>query len=177
MFFTQDTDADADPRIHTSLAEAEPADPQEDISSDEGGTPENPPSEPVYEAAPTEALVEAAPAEVTPVPAARRSQRQTRETPRPSTAAAEESIAVQEFGLLARARTILPARPLAALALTTEHKERFPEGSLSSEREYLAIRALAALNRQSEMRSRALRFQRRWPDSVYARAVGDLLSP
>jgi hypothetical protein len=59
----------------------------------------------------------------------------------------------------------------AALAATSEHERRFPDGILAQEREAMAVRALAMLGRMDEARARADRFHARFPGSALIPAL------
>jgi hypothetical protein len=72
-----------------------------------------------------------------------------------------------EVALLQRAQDALGADPARALALASEHEQRFPRGSLGQERELLAVSALVALGRSEDARARAIRFLARHPDSAH----------
>ncbi len=74
--------------------------------------------------------------------------------------------------LLEGARTAL-ARDDGAAAMVSldRHATKFPNGELAEEREALAIQALVSMGRRDEARSRATRFQARYPLSMFAAAV------
>lgn len=76
-----------------------------------------------------------------------------------------------EAELLRRAQSVLTASPEQALALTAEHQRRFGAGSLTEEREALAIEALRRLGRLPEAQRRAAAFAKRYPHSVHASRV------
>ena len=73
--------------------------------------------------------------------------------------------------LLLRARAALPRDAASALALAEEHRELYPHGVMTSEREVLAIEALVALGRAQEADARASRFLRDHSDSPYRSRV------
>lgn len=73
--------------------------------------------------------------------------------------------------LLLRARAALPRDAARALALAEEHRDLYPEGAMTSEREVLAIEALVALGRAQEADARASRFLRAHGDSPYRSRV------
>lgn len=77
-----------------------------------------------------------------------------------------------ERGLLDVARAAL-ARGEAAEALTAvdRHGREYPDGMLVEEREALAIKALVVLRRRDEARTRAKRFEHRFPHSLMLHAV------
>jgi hypothetical protein len=72
-----------------------------------------------------------------------------------------------ELDLLMRARRVVGSDPGRALALTTEHRARYPSGTFVEEREVLAIDALRRLGRVSAASERAQRFHREHPGSVH----------
>jgi hypothetical protein len=77
-----------------------------------------------------------------------------------------------ERALLEAARSAYGrGEPDAALAALARHEKAFPGGQLSEEREALAIRSLVLAGRESEARSRAERFRKRYPTSVMLPAV------
>lgn len=91
-----------------------------------------------------------------------------------SRASAKE--AIEEHQLLRAARAALERDPARALALTQEHKRRFPAGMLAQEREVIAIEALSRLGRSDDARSRADRFGKEYPDSPHGDRVDDVAS-
>jgi hypothetical protein len=76
-----------------------------------------------------------------------------------------------EQELLRRAHAALQDNPAGALDLVREHTARFPHGQLVEEREYIAVRALARLDRNAEARVRAQAFLRRFPNGLYSEPV------
>lgn len=92
-------------------------------------------------------------------------------TPTSSAAPAARGLAA-ERGLLDIARASLIAGEAAdALAAAEQHRRLYPEGILSEEREALAVKALLALDRTAEARSRADALARRAPGSLVLRGV------
>lgn len=79
-------------------------------------------------------------------------------TKRPHPSPPLESPVVHEHQLLAEARAVLGVDAARALELADSHRERFPRGLLSPEREIIAIDALASLGRTEDARRRAARF-------------------
>jgi hypothetical protein len=77
----------------------------------------------------------------------------------------------RESELLQRAQSALASDPARALALTDQHRRRFPAGALSEEREAIAIQALRGLGREPEARVRAARFETKYPNSVHRSRV------
>ncbi|MFT3776321.1 MAG: hypothetical protein QM820_64070 [Minicystis sp.] len=132
---------------------------------------------------PTAARVEPPPAAAAPAPSALHAPRAAAAPsalasaaapadPAPSLAAgaAPPAPAVEpesEVALLQRAQDALGGNPARALAITTDHAQRFPRGSLSQEREVIAVSALAALGRTGEARARAASFLARFPESAH----------
>jgi hypothetical protein len=81
-----------------------------------------------------------------------------------------------EVDLLQRAQAALRADPSLALALTDTHAARFPRGTLSQEREVIAIEALVRSHRVAEARSRASEFFRAFPESGHRVRIQSLLA-
>jgi hypothetical protein len=90
--------------------------------------------------------------------------------PRASGSASVAS-APSEVALLDQARASLVSNPSSALALTEEHRRRFPKGALSQEREVIAIEALKKLGRGSEAKKRGDTFSAENPDTIHRRTV------
>jgi hypothetical protein len=82
-------------------------------------------------------------------------------------AAPEPRQAPSELALLGRVQGLLARDPDAALALLEEHRDSFPRGAFSEEREALAIDALRRLGRRVELRARAQAFLARYPASPH----------
>lgn len=61
-----------------------------------------------------------------------------------------------------------------ALELARQHAERCPNGVFVQERERVAIEALARLDRTSEVRARAVAFEKRFPSSPHIRRIRSL---
>jgi hypothetical protein len=78
---------------------------------------------------------------------------------------------LSEASLLDLARAELDRNPRRALALTEEHRRRFPSGALGQEREVIAIEALSRMGQTTEARSRGSDFERRYPDSAHRQKV------
>lgn len=82
--------------------------------------------------------------------------RPSAELPRPS-----------EVELVGQAGRILKADPTRALALTNQHRQLYPVGALSEEREVIAIEALARLGALEAARTRAEQFISSFPRSAH----------
>jgi hypothetical protein len=83
-----------------------------------------------------------------------------------------------ERTLLETARTALGrSDPAAALASLERHAQRHPSGQLREERDALAVQTLAALGRTEEARSRADRFRRAYPGSLFLPVVDATVGP
>jgi hypothetical protein len=82
---------------------------------------------------------------------------------------------LEEAESLERARGGLAGDPASSLSVLHKHLERFPEGQLDAEREYLTIDALVRLGRRDEARARARAFIARHPGSPYATEVRRVL--
>jgi hypothetical protein len=72
-----------------------------------------------------------------------------------------------EVELLERAQAALSERPRDALALTREHRRRFPRGVLVQEREVIAIDALKRLGEERAASDKAAAFEERYRGSVH----------
>ena len=76
-----------------------------------------------------------------------------------------------EAAILLQARRALRLDPAQALRWIREHEKRFPNGSLSQEREVLAVEVLRALGRSAEADARLTRFRERYPESIHGRRI------
>jgi hypothetical protein len=63
----------------------------------------------------------------------------------------------------------------SALSAIGAHRLRFPDTALAEERAALEIRALVALGRMEEARSRYASFERMFPGSLFATSLRSLL--
>lgn len=134
---------------------------------------------------PTPALVEAPAEPLDPQPPLP----QTAPSPLPSAVAVPRSAAVasapatdefalpttDELTILHEAQVALAANPARALTLSAQHEREFPGGALTQEREVIAIDALLRLGRVAAARTRAQRFELKYPGSAHARHVEQLL--
>lgn len=91
--------------------------------------------------------------------------------PHVSSSASPVASGPSEVALLDQARASLVSNPTRALALTEEHRRRFPKGALSQEREVIAIEALKKLGRGSEAKKRGDAFSAENPDTIHRRTV------
>ena len=82
-----------------------------------------------------------------------------------------------ESALLAQAQAALSSNPSRALALTREHKRRFPKGALVQEREVIAIEALNRIGDTESARKRAKSFEDSYPGSAHRRKVQNATKP
>jgi hypothetical protein len=82
-----------------------------------------------------------------------------------------------EGALLLKARQQLVSNPSAALQLTEEAANRFPDGPLAPEREVLAIEALARLGRLPAARARLAALRARYPQSPHLARLESLVNP
>jgi hypothetical protein len=87
----------------------------------------------------------------------------------------EEPGSAAELGLLGRAQALLDTDAVRALALTSDHERKFPNGALVQEREVIVVDALLRLGRRADAETRAADFHRRFPASVHGRRVDVLL--
>lgn len=76
-----------------------------------------------------------------------------------------------EVTLLQQARRNASSDAKVALQFLEEHKRLYPQGTLSPEREVLAIELLRALGRDRDAEQRARAFQQQYPGSVYTPRV------
>lgn len=76
-----------------------------------------------------------------------------------------------EASLLNQAQQALKTDPRRALALTRRHKQVYPQGSLSQEREVIAIEALSRLDKTSTAHERAEEFNEKYPESAHHKKV------
>jgi len=100
----------------------------------------------------------------------------------PSAAPAPASVSPSnlsvEQSLIDTARSALArGRGDDALRATEDHARLFPRGRLAEEREALAIQALLLVSRRAEASTRADRFHKAYPGSLYGNAVDVLLAP
>jgi|GEM_PF-917541 hypothetical protein len=85
---------------------------------------------------------------------------------------------------LARERALLDlaranaarGEPALALEQTEQHRQQFPHGRLSEEREALAIRALISLGRMDQAQDRAQTFRAAYPNSFLTPVIDSALS-
>jgi hypothetical protein len=99
--------------------------------------------------------------------------------PSPASSKNVDSSLAAERRLLDAARTALAhGEPGASIGSLDQHASRFPNGTLSEEREALYIRVLVALGQGAAAASRAEDFHRRFPHSLFApvidRALGSI---
>lgn len=92
-------------------------------------------------------------------------------------ATAKPSAGPSEAALLQRAQAALRTDPGRALALTQEHRRRFPRGELGQEREVIAIEALSRLGRSGEATKRAESFEKAYPGSAHKKKVETSVNP
>jgi hypothetical protein len=82
-----------------------------------------------------------------------------------------------EAALLQQAQAALRRDPARSLALTHEHRRRFPKGALAQEREVIAIDALSRLGRSGEAGKRAEEFGKEYPGSAHQKKVETSVEP
>jgi len=80
----------------------------------------------------------------------------------------------EEVRLLQGAREALGGDPAGALRLAEQHRSRFPRGTLTQEREVIAIDALIRQGRMAEAQARADRFRDRYPRSSHLDRLSNL---
>jgi hypothetical protein len=83
--------------------------------------------------------------------------------------------ALSEVALLRLARSELSADPRHALALTDEHRRRFPGGALTQEREVIAILALSQLGQTESAKKRGLEFEQHYPGSAHQPKIEQII--
>jgi hypothetical protein len=66
--------------------------------------------------------------------------------------------------------------PALALTQTEQHRQQFPHGRLTEEREALAIRALLSLGRTADAQARAQAFRATYPNSFLTPVIDSALS-
>lgn len=75
----------------------------------------------------------------------------------------------QEMNLMREARSMMTTDATGAMTLLEQHRERFPDGALTEEREAYAVLAMIALGRpESEVERRYLDLLGRFADSRFA---------
>jgi len=115
---------------------------------------------------PSPAAPAVTPSPVLPEPAALSAAPRDDEKPRTAQGKPSRSRPT-EAELLERAQAALRAEPARALALTREHRRRYPTGALVQEREVIAIEALRRLGRGRAASHKADVFDERYPGSVH----------
>ncbi|HEU5076331.1 MAG TPA: hypothetical protein VFU02_19195 [Polyangiaceae bacterium] len=80
-----------------------------------------------------------------------------------------------EAALLNQAQQALKTDPRRALELTRRHKQLYPQGSLSQEREVIAIEALSRLDKKNSAHERAEAFSEKYPESAHQKKVDTTL--
>ena len=80
-----------------------------------------------------------------------------------------------EAALLNQAQQALKTDPRRALDLTRRHKQLYPQGSLSQEREVIAIEALSRLDKKNSAQERAEAFTEKYPESAHQKKVDTTL--
>ena len=79
-----------------------------------------------------------------------------------------------EASLLSQAQRALKSDPRRALAITEQHKRLYPSGTLTQEREVIAIEALARLNKKNTAQQKADEFSEKYPESAHQKKVDTL---
>ncbi|HEU5075317.1 MAG TPA: hypothetical protein VFU02_14100 [Polyangiaceae bacterium] len=135
-------------------------------------------------AAPEAALPETA-APVTEAPAPSGAQKPAgptarqshKPTPKPVALPVEsrDDLLQREVQQLRQIRQLVGSNPGQALALANEGHSTFKGGVLYQEREALALQALSALGRRSELQARGERYLRAFPNSSFSTRVRQLL--
>lgn len=81
-----------------------------------------------------------------------------------------------ELALIRQARGLAGTEPARALRVLGEHREHYPTGVLSQEREVIRIRALLASGRRTDAKATAARYLEAHPETPHRRRVEALLS-
>lgn len=127
-------------------------------SSETAEGPDPSPSEPA-------SIAVSAP-EPTTDPARPRRARRPRRPAEPATDG--PSALAQEIAILSRMQANVERNPPACIRAGREHRNRFPDGQLSAERELLVARALFEMGRDEAGVRRARQIRRRYPGSLAA---------
>jgi hypothetical protein len=110
-----------------------------------------------------------------PAGATARSSRKATPAPLGSTAESRDDLLQREVQQLRQIRQLVGANPSQALALANEGHGTFKGGVLYQEREALALQALSALGRRSELEARGERYLRAFPNSSFSSRVRQLM--
>jgi len=81
-----------------------------------------------------------------------------------------------EAELLEKARSLVGSNPGAALKLTATHAREYPGGRLGAEADLIAAQALVAMGRLSDAKQRAKASLARYPSSLYARQLREIVA-
>lgn len=138
-----------------------------------------PSSAPSLSAAPEAATADAGdPKAIVPrrpaTPAARPS-RKAASAPAAPAAESRDDLLQREVQQLRQIRQLVGANPSQALALANEGHGTFKGGVLYQEREALALQALSALGRRSELEARGDRYLRAFPNGSFSSRVRQLM--
>ncbi|MGA9524064.1 MAG: hypothetical protein WBV82_21565, partial [Myxococcaceae bacterium] len=97
-------------------------------------------------------------------------------TPAPEATNAANDALKAERSLVEQSRSALArGDAAAALAALAEHRQSFPDGRLSEERDALEIQALVARDQMDEAQSRAAAFRENYPTSLLRPAIDMLV--
>lgn len=110
-----------------------------------------------------------------PVGAMARPSRKTAPAPAASPAESKDDLLQREVQQLRQIRQLVGSNPSQALALANEGHGTFKGGVLYQEREALALQALSALGRRSELEARGERYLRAFPKGSFSTRVRQLL--
>ena len=95
---------------------------------------------------------------------------------RPEQAPRSTSMLAAERAIVERGRNALGRRAaLSALEAFRDHTREYPGGQLAEERDALQVEALALAGRSDDARRKAAEFSRRYPESVFAARVAEVL--
>jgi len=130
-----------------------------------------PPSAPTLVSAPApKAAPVAEPRATESAPAAPASETPAVNSAAPKTRA-QAAAKPSEAALLNQAQQALKNDPRRALQLTRLHKQLYPQGRLSQEREVIAIEALSRLDKKGSAHERAEAFSEKYPESAHQKKV------
>jgi len=98
-----------------------------------------------------------------------------RQLPAASSTETRDDLLQREIQNLRQIRQLVSANPGQALALANEGHSTFKGGVLYQEREALALQALSALGRRSELEARGDRYLRAFPNGSFSNRIRQLL--
>ena len=132
------------------------------------------------ESSPSQTAVEPVPAAPAPAVLPPNMRRTAKAAPKPAAPTAprpedRDDLLQREVQQLRQIRQLVASNPGQALALANEGHKNFRGGVLYQEREALALQALSALGRKSELEARGERYLRAFPNGSFSTRVRQLL--